>query len=476
VPSQPAADYTFLRRAYLDVIGRLPTPDEARAFLTSDAPTKREELVDALLARPEYADYWANKWADLLRPNPYRVGIKPTMAFDAWIRESFRQNKPYDQFVRELVTATGSTWRNGAATLFRDRRTPDEITPVISQLFLGIRLECAKCHHHPFEVWGQDDFYSLAAYFSRVAHKGQGSSPPISGGEETVFVADSGSVTHPITGKTLEPRPLFGMARPIEPGEDPRQALADWLTSPDNDAFAQVAVNRVWAELMGVGLVDPVDDLRATNPPSNPALLAALADDFRAQGFDQKKLIRRIMTSHVYALSSIPSARNVSDTRSYSRHLRRRLRAEVLLDAVCDVTGISEKFSAMPEGARSMEIWTHRIDSLFLDAFGRPDANQDPPYERVADSTIVQALHLMNSPELHKKITHDDGRAAKLAASDRPPHEIVDELYLLIYSRFPTGEERQAVTAVFEAGADRRAATEDLMWALMNTPEFIFKD
>ena len=476
VPSQPAADHTFLRRAYLDVIGRLPTPDEARAFLTSDAPAKREELIDALLARPEYADYWANKWADLLRPNPYRVGIKPTMAFDAWIRESFRQNKPYDQFVRELVTATGSTWRNGAATLFRDRRTPDEITPVISQLFLGIRLECAKCHHHPFEVWGQDDFYGLAAYFSRVGRKGQGISSPISGGEETVFVAKAGSVTHPISKEVLEPRPLFGTARAIEPGEDPRRALADWLTSPDNESFAQVAVNRVWAELMGRGLVDPVDDLRATNPPSNPALLAALADDFREQGFDQKKLIRGIMTSYVYALSSIPGARNVSDTRNYSRHLRRRLRAEVLLDAVCDVTLIGEKFSAMPEGGRSIEIWTHRVGSLFLDAFGRPDANQDPPYERVADSTIVQALHLMNSPELHEKITHDDGRAAKLAASDRPPLEIVDELYLLIYSRFPTGEERQAVTSAFEAGGDRRGASEDLMWALVNTPEFIFKD
>ena len=253
VPSQPAPEHTFLRRAYLDVIGRPPTPDETRAFLTDDSPSKREELVDHLLARPEYADYWANKWADLLRPNPYRVGIKPTMAFDAWIRQAFRENWPYDRFVRELVTAQGSAWRNGAATWFRDRRTPDEITPVVSQLFLGIRLECAKCHHHPFEVWSQDDFYSLAAYFARVTHKGQGISSPISGGEEVIFVADSGSVQHPVTREVLEPRPLFGTARPIAPGEDPRRALADWLTSADNPYFAQVAVNRVWAELMGAG-------------------------------------------------------------------------------------------------------------------------------------------------------------------------------------------------------------------------------
>jgi hypothetical protein len=476
VPSEPATDHTFLRRAYLDVIGRLPTPEETRVFLNNPAPNKREAVVDALLERPEYADYWANKWVDLLRPNPYRVGIKPTMAFDAWIRQAFRENRPYDQFVRDLVTAQGSAWRNGAATLFRDRRTPDEITPVVSQLFLGIRLECAKCHHHPFEVWSQDDFYSLAAYFARIAHKGEGISAPISGGEEIVYIAESGSVQHPITRQVLEPRPLFGQARPIAAGEDPREALADWITSNDNPYFAQVAVNRVWAELMGRGLVDPVDDLRATNPPSNPALLSALADDFRQQDYDFKKLIRRILTSHVYALSSTPNERNVSDTRNYSRHYRTRLRAEVLLDAVCDVTGVPESLSAMPEGSRSIEIWTHRVGSLFLDAFGRPDANQDPPYERQPDSTIVQALHLMNAPALNEKITASGGRAAQLAASDRPADAVVEDLYLLLYSRKPVDEERAAVTAAFAANPNRRQATEDLMWALMNSPEFIFKD
>jgi hypothetical protein len=476
LPSEPAGEATFLRRAYLDVIGRIPTPEEARAYLSSTAPSKREEMIDSLLDRPEYADYWANRWADLLRPNPYRVGIKPTMSFDAWIRAAFRQNMPYDRFVRELITAQGSTWRNGAATLFRDRRTPDEITPIVSQLFLGIRLECAKCHHHPFEVWGQEDFYSLAAYFARVAHKGEGISAPISGGEEIVYVAESGSVTHPISGKVLEPRPLFGKARKIEPGEDPREALADWITSGDNPYFTQVAVNRVWADLMGRGLVEAVDDLRATNPSSNPALLAALADDFRQQGYDLKKLIRRIMTSTVYALSSIPREQNVADTRNYSRHYRQRLRAEVLLDAVCDITGVAEEFGGMPGESRSIEIWTHRVGSLFLDAFGRPDANQDPPYERVSDATVVQALHLMNSPNLHRKVTHDEGQAAKIAASDKKPPEIVEELYLLVYGRFPTVDEQQALVRIFEDQAQRRQATEDLMWALMNTPEFVFKD
>ncbi len=421
LPSEPASDATFLRRAYLDVIGRLPTSDEARAFLADASPTKRAALVDALLERPEYADFWSNKWADLLRPNPYRVGIKPTMVFDAWIRDAFRRNLPYDRFVRELVTASGSAWRNGAATLFRDRRTPDEITPIVTQLFLGIRLECAKCHHHPFEVWGQDDFYSLAAYFARLTHKGEGISSPISGGEEVIYLADNGTVAHPITHEPLVPRPLFGKARAIAPGEDPREALADWIVSPDNPYFAQVAVNRVWADLMGRGLVEPVDDMRATNPPTNAALLTALADDFRASGFDTKKLIRRIMSSYVYALSSTPNERNVSDTRNYSRHYRQRLRAEVLLDAVCDATQVGEEFAGVPPGSRSMEIWTHRVESLFLDAFGRPDGNQDPPYERSADATVVQALHLMNAPKLHRKVTSDEGRAARLAAAHDDP-------------------------------------------------------
>jgi hypothetical protein len=475
-PSPPASDGAFLRRAYLDVIGRLPKPEETRTFLNDQSPNKRAELVDSLLDRPEYADFWANKWADLLRPNPYRVGIKPTMAFDAWIRDQFRRNAPYDQFVRELLTAQGSTWRNGAATLFRDRRTPDEITPVVSQLFLGIRLECAKCHHHPFEIWAQDDFYSLAAYFARVTHKGEGISPPISGGEEVVYVAPSGSVSHPITGKTLEPKPLFGEARASAEGEDPRAVIAEWIAPPKNPYFAQVAVNRVWADLMGRGLVDPVDDLRATNPPSNPALLKALGESFAADGYDLKKLVRTIMTSYVYGLSGETTPRNASDTRNYSRHLRQRLRAEMLMDAMCDVTGVSEEFDGMPRDTRSMEIWTHRVESLFLDAFGRPDANQDPPYERTSETTVVQALHLMNAPDLHKKVTNDQGRAAQLAASDRTAAQIVEELYLATYSRLPTAAELADVTPIIEQNPNRRQATEDLMWALLNTPEFIFKD
>jgi len=506
LPSDPARDSTFLRRAYIDVIGRLPTPDETRAFLNDPSHDKRPRLIEQLLERPEYADYWANKWADLLRPNPYRVGIKAVRSLDAFLRESFRANKPYDQFVREIVTAQGSTWRNGAATVFRDRREPDELTTMVSQLFLGVRLECAKCHHHPFEVWSQDDFYSFAAFFGRVGFKGTGLSPPISGGEEIIYTAGSGSVKHPLTGKVLEPRPLAGepvaqLSEPVatpstpatsestgrrrrrqsgpaaDPQNDPREVLAAWMTAEDNPYFSKVIVNRVWADLMGRGFVEPVDDIRGTNPPSNGPLLDALADEFRRQGYDLKKLLSTIMNSYVYGLGSQPNEHNVADSRNFSRHYRQRLRAEVLLDAVCDITGVSEDFQAMPAGSRAMELWTHRSESLFLDSFGRPDPNQDPPCERTSDTTVVQALHLMNSPRLNAKVSSDTGHAAKLAASEKSCKEIVEDLYLYVYCRLLTDDELKVGLRIFdEKNKNRRQCTEDLLWALLNTPEFVFKD
>ena len=476
-PSQGVTDAAFMRRVSVDILGRLPSAEEARAFLADGRADKRARLVDALLQRPEYVDHWASKWMDLLRPNPYRVGIKAVLNYDNWIRESFRQNKPYDQFVTDLVTAQGSTWRNGAATLFRDRRSPDEITTMVSQLFLGVRLECAKCHHHPFEKWSQEDFYSLAAYFSRVGRKGTGLSPPISGGEEIIMLAKSGTVRHPISNEELAPRPLFGDAVVIPETEDPRSALVQWMTSPENNYFAEVIVNRIWADLMGRGLVEPVDDLRITNPPSNGPLLEALAGHLREQRFDLKKLIGTIAKSHVYALSTVPTERNVSDTRNYSRFYRQRLRAEVLLDAITDITEVSDSFSAMPPQSRANQIWTTRVSSLFLDTFGRPNPNQDPPCERMPESTVVQTLHLMNAPNLHNKLTTDAGFVARMAASKLPSEKIVEELYLRCYTRLPTAEELVVGQQVFEQSkSNRRQATEDLLWALMNTPEFVFKN
>jgi hypothetical protein len=275
----------------------------------------------------------------------------------------------------------------------------------------------------------------------------------------------------------MSPRSLFGAAAKVTEERDPRAVLADWATSPKNPYFARVIVNRVWADLMGRGIVDPVDDIRDTNPPTNPALLDALAKDFVRNRYDLKKLIRAITTSHAYGLSSIPGRRNAHDVRNYSRHYRERLRAEVLLDAVSDVTGVEEAFSAVPPGSRAVEVWTARSPSLFLDSFGRPDPNQDPPCERTTDTSVVQALHLMNAENVSRKITSSSGRAAKWAASKLPPARLVDEVYLRVYCRFPTAAERAAMVKRFERpGAVRREVVEDLLWALINTPEFVFKD
>ncbi|MCE9533269.1 MAG: DUF1549 and DUF1553 domain-containing protein, partial [Planctomycetes bacterium] len=334
----------------------------------------------------------------------------------------------------------------------------------------------ARCHHHPFEVYGQEEFYSFAAYFSKMGRKGQGIGPPISGGEEMFFTGRTIPVKHPLSGKDMSPRPLFGKEPAIDDESDPREALANWVTSPENPYFPRVIVNRVWADLMGRGIVEPVDDLRATNPPTNPQLLDALADDFRKNGYDLKKLLRTILTSRVYSLSSKPNDRNASDTRNYSRFYRQRLRAEVILDAVSDVSAVPETFAALPRGSRAVQIWTHRDQSIFLDSFGRPDPNQDPPCERTLDSTVVQVLHLMNAPKLHQKVVDDKSLAATLAKSKKSDAEIVEEVYLLLYSRYPTADEKNACLDLLKKAPSRRSIVEDLMWAMINTPEFTFKD
>lgn len=467
-PSVPADDATFHRRVYLDLIGKLPTPAEVTSYLADTSADKRTRLIDTLLARPEYADYWSQKWADLLRINREDLGPKPAYQYHQWLRRSLAQNQPYNEFLRELITAQGSGESNGAVNFFRAFNDPNDLSVAVSQVFLGVRLECAKCHHHPYEKWGQDDFYGLAAFFPRLqTKKGTGT-------DVSFFIADKGDVKHPQTKAIVIPRVLLGKPVDATPETDPRAHLADWLAAPENPFVARALVNRVWAQLMGRGLVEPVDDMRDTNPATNEPLLEALAQDFISQGYDVRRLLRTISTSRVYGLSSLPNADNIRDTQNYSRAYRKRLSAEVLLDAVCDVTGETESFAGMPPGTRAVELWDHRLPSAFLDTFGRPLRKTVCQCERLGDTTLGQVLHLMNAPLVNDKLSSPVGRIAKLSASDRSPDELIVELYLAAFGRLPDDAEKQQARAAFtQPGATRRSAAEDVLWALMNSSEFV---
>jgi hypothetical protein len=475
LPSELCTDTEFLRRASLDILGVLPNPEEARAVATAPAPLDRTALIERLLDRPEFADCWANKWADLLRPNPDRVGVKSVLILDEWLRASFRADKTYDQFAREILLTEGSNHRDGPAVVYRDRREPPELTTMFSQLFLGTRLECARCHHHPNEKWSQDDFYQFAAFFGPVKQKGAGLSPPISAGRETFYFAPGGNVRHPVSGEVMVPKAPDGPVLKPADGVDPRTALADWLTATNNPFFARAAVNRVWATFFGRGLVEPVDDFRVSNPCVNDPLLDALAADFAAHGYRLKHLIRAIVGSRLYQLSSTPNETNLADTKNFSRAYRRRLPAEVLLDAVNDATGVPDTFAATAPGTRAMQTWSYKIDSPFMDAFSRPNPSSDPPCERDRQMSVVQSLHLMNAENLQAKLGNTTGRVQRLAEGSLPPAELITELYLTALGRLPRSGELQVAVAAFSApDANRKTAAEDVFWALLNSPEFVF--
>jgi len=475
LPSKLCSDEEFLRRATLDTIGRLPTLEETRAYMADRSRDKRTRVIDRLLADPAYADHWANKWADLVRPNPDRAGLKSVYVLDQWLRDAFRKNQPMDEFARDMITASGSTHRFGPTVVYRDKRTPEEMAQIFSQIFLGVRFECARCHNHPNEKWTQHDFYSLAAYFAQVKRKGAGVSPPISGGTEWFYHGGSGSVSHPVSGETLQPKPPDGLVEEIQGNTDLRDQFATWIGKVDNPLFGRAMVNRVWGAFFGHGFVEPVDDMRASNPPVNANLLDALAKHFVELKYNQKLLIRTILQSRLYQLSSQPNETNVADTRNFSRSYRRRLSAEVLMDAVSDVTGVPASFSATWNGARAMETWNFKIGSEFMDAFGRPNSSSDPPCERNVKGTVVQALHMMHAKQLHEKIIHTKGRVKKLADSEKTPAQIGEEIFLIAFNRLPLEQEQSVIAAYFEKNKDNReAATQDLVWAVLNSAEFLF--
>jgi hypothetical protein len=466
----PCDDATFLRRAHLDIIGRLPSAAEARAFLTDPRPDKRRQLVEALFNRPEFADYWALKWSDWLRVDRQALGHQGAYAYYRWIRESFAANKPLDQFARELIEADGLLAEHPAGYFYKVSKDPGDTAAMLSQVLLGVRIDCAKCHHHPYDRWSQADYYGMQAYFAPLAFK---STPR----GEFLMASKSDATKHPRTGAEIFAHAL-GEDLPTEnPPGDRRKVLAAWWTAPNNPYFARNIANRAWAHFTGCGLVEPVDDVRSTNPPSNPDLLNALANELVEHQFDFRQLIRAITTTRTYQAATTVNESNAADEQNFSRALLRRLDAEVLLDAICDTTAVPEKFPGVPAGVRAVQLWDSLATNYFLTTTGRPSRTTVCECERVAAPSVAQVLHGLNAPTLESKLSHDAGRVATLMANH--PHDdrrVIEELYLTFYSRFPTADEQSvATTYLAKAGPNgRRTAVEDLAWSLMNSLEFVF--
>jgi hypothetical protein len=484
-PSQVCDDATFLRRVSLDITGRLPTPEEATSFLASSEPNKRDQVIDRLLKSPGYADYFANKWTALLKNRRDDASdITSNFAFHAWIRDSLLTNAPYDQLVKELLAATGTVISNPPVAWYKRVKEPKEQLEDVAQLFLGVRLQCAQCHHHPFEKWSQDDYYSLAAFFSQVGRKPTGIQ-----GEDFIFhkrgIATAKNVK---TNVALKPRAFGDEVGEIGPDEDPRLRLADWMSSPENPFFAKALVNRYWKHFFKRGLIEPEDDIRDTNPSTNPELLAALEKHFIESGFDLKSLVRVITQSNAYQLSAMPNEHNIVDRQNYSRYYPRRLEAEVLLDAIDDLTGNRTTFANLPPGTRAVALPdnSYNKSSQFLQVFGRPDNTSVCECEREESSSLAQSLHLINSSEIKKKLSTGSGRASQLAKAKAENEANVTQLYRAAFSRTPTEDELKTAIAYLNeipVDANEKPLNEtqalqqnyqDLIWALMNTKEFLF--
>ncbi len=482
-PSETCTDSEFLRRASLDIVGTLPTAEQVKAFVADQDPQKRVALIDRLLERPEYASFFAVKWADILRNkrdgNP--AFQRGTFSFYDWIRENIARNTPYDQFARGILAATGTPEMSPAVMWYRRIRATDAFVDDTAQVFLGMRLQCAKCHHHPFEVWSQDDYYGFAAFFGRVGRKPFGAAGGNNGqrgrGEEAIFNARSGSVTNPKTGKTMEPKGLGGPVFKVAMTSDPRQTMVDWMAEPQNPFFARALVNRYWSHFFGRGIVEPLDDLRLTNPPTNPELLDALAAGFQRSGYDLKQLVRTICTSQVYALSSVPNDTNTTDKQSFARHYPRKMSAEVLLDAISQLTAVPTAFDGLPPGTRAIELPDESVASAFLDTFGRPKRDSACECERAADASLGQSLMMINSADVHAKLNAPENRAKQLVADPRTDTIKVEELFWSAFARGPSsGESTTASDHIVGKGDKKVEAYQDILWALINAKEFQFND
>jgi hypothetical protein len=488
-PSDLCTDEEFLRRVTLDACGVLPTPDEVRAFLADNRPDKRARKIDELLERPEFVDHWALFLGDLLQNRKERDhdvrGTKGVRAFHEWLRQQVRDNRPWDELARDVLTATGGTDKNPAVgyyvvTVGEQREAHrSEVTASVAQAFLGTRIGCAQCHNHPLERYTQDDYYHFAAYFSRLKLDRQdpqkGPTVLRVAGYDGKPSKERVGVTQPRTGQFMKPQPLDRTPTEVGPEEDPRAKLAAWMTDPKNESFSGAMVNRVWQHYLGVGLVEPVDDLRASNPPTNPELWKALNQDFVAHKYDLRHLMRVILNSRTYQLSSATRPGNTADTRFYSHYYVRRLPAEVLLDALSQATEVPEPFPGYPVGIRAGQLPDPTLKSYFLTVFGRSERVTACACERNGEVTLPQLLHLSNGFDLARKIQAPDGRVARLVKNGKGGDEVIEELFLATLSRRPTAQEMQVVRRKFEEGKDNPTEFyRDLLWALFNSKEFSF--
>ncbi len=484
-PSSVCDDATFLRRVSFDIAGRLPTREETETFLASKDPAKRDLAIEALLASPDYADYFANKWTALLKnKREDNADITANFAFHAWMRDSLLANRPYDEIVRQILGATGTIVENPPVAWYKRVKEPNQQLEDVAQLFLGVRMQCAQCHHHPFERWSQHDYYAFAAFFSQVGRK-----PTAIAGEDLIF--HKRGIAQIENKKTLQPvKPAALGQEPVEilPDDDPRLRLADWMAEPSNPFFAKALVNRYWKHFFKRGLVEPEDDIRDTNPATNPELLDALGRHFIESGFDLKEIVRTITRSQTYQLSAMPNEHNAVDRQNFSHYYPKRLQAEVLLDAIDHLTGARTDFADLPPGTRAISLPDNSYNRAapFLKVFGRPEGASVCECERVQSSSLAQSLHLMNSTEVKGKLAAAEGRAERLAKPDVPVADGIREIYLAAFGREPTGEELSIAEAhlvkpITDAAGKpvdpdraRRQAYEDLLWAIINTKEFLY--
>lgn len=486
LPSLLCTDAEFVRRVYLDLTGLPPKTDKVRAFLADQTPVreKREKLIDDLLGSNDYVEFWANKWADLLQCNSENLGQKSVWLYRDWIRRQIARNVPYDQMVRALLTAQGSSYENPAVNYLRVLREPGKMTEDISQTFLGVRFNCNKCHDHPFERWTQNQYYQMGAYFAQVGfkkgHVGRevifaeaGGSFQITSEEVVYRKPEGGEVKHPKTDKVVAPHVPIGQARETAEDGDRRDVFVDWLTSKDNPFFARSMANRVWSYFLGKGIIDPVDDIRASNPPSNPELLDALAASFVESGWDIKKLMRTICQSRTYQLSIVKNKWNEDDSINFSHALPRRLSAEQMVDAVGVATGTRVQFTGVPKDMRAVQIPDGMVTgNEFLTLFGRPKRQSACECERSSNLTLSHALSLINGTTISDAISSPDSRIAKLAATEHDDKKLIEEIYFSCLSRPPTDREVKAVE--FKPGTNRLEVAQDLAWALLNSPAFLF--